>query len=235
MLYCRRVSPQKTRFGIGFSSDLVILGVYMGISIITHRPRGPDCIIEDALLSNWIKQIAESTAYCAVFSGLGFRVCRVQLLGFQGLQGLGFQGLHSQGFGFVVWEIPKHWPCAGIGACRRIMFEHSSNLPGKPYIGSCRFISRFIRGPGLSGSLVFRLEIGDPYLAASVGISSTTKGISTSTNGERLKISLNQVLVPLLISRHFFLKKPSMGQVIRSLSKKNGPRWFHVANSSVRS
>jgi len=96
------------------------------------------------------------------------------------------------------------------------MFEHSSNLPGKPYIGSCRFI----RGPGLSGSLVFRLEIGDPYLAASVGISSTTKGISTSTNGERLKISLNQVLVPLLISRHFFLKKPSMGQVIRSLSKK---------------
>jgi hypothetical protein len=30
-------------------------------------------------------------------------------------------------------EIPKHWPCAGIHAFRRIMFEHRFNLPGKPW------------------------------------------------------------------------------------------------------
>ena len=39
--------------------------------------------------------------YCvyAVFSSLGFKVSRAD---------------RFSGLGFVVWEISKHWPCAGV-------------------------------------------------------------------------------------------------------------------------
>ena len=75
----------------------------------------PDCNIEDALLSNMIRDIAENTAY-TVRIVFWFRIASCQRLGLLEFRVLGFGG--SVFFNlefrvyieFVVWEIPKHWP-----------------------------------------------------------------------------------------------------------------------------
>ena len=62
----------------------------------TQTPCCPDTNIEDVVLSNMIGEIAESTAYTQMFSGLGFNFFRVLVLGFRvlGFAVLGFRVRH---------------------------------------------------------------------------------------------------------------------------------------------
>ena len=117
----RTIPPGQKSWNRAISVCLPSMKVCTQILICTQRPRGL------AGLQHWGRLVVEHDRrdcrkYClyALFSGLGFRAFRV----------LRFRVL---GFKFRRLGNTKTLALRSFWACRRIIFEHHSNLTRKPY------------------------------------------------------------------------------------------------------